>query len=349
MPSRDAAIVAFLASNGWDNASRSTLADDASFRRYERISDGGRTVVLMDAPPPKEDVRPFTKIAGHLIELGFSAPRILAEDAETGLLLLEDFGDDTFTRALASAPETEWEALEERLYASATDVLSDLHNRSGEDALPVNLPRYTMDRYLDEVLLLTDWYQPAITGQVISAENRAAYTTAWQGALKPVLATEPTLVLRDYHVDNLVWLPSRDGVQRCGLLDFQDALAGPAAYDLMSLLEDARRDIRLALRDRMWRRYISAMPNLREPGPARDQFETVFAILAAQRHAKVIGIFTRLCVRDAKPDYLVHIPRVWKLLEANLRHPALASVAEWMNTHLPADRRGIPNSAMAET
>ena len=165
---------------------------------------------------------------------------------------------------------------------------------------------------------------------------------AWRDCLTPALADAPTLVLRDYHVDNLMWLTGRDGVAACGLLDFQDAVAGPRAYDLMSLLEDARRDIDTALTADMLARYRAAFPDLEAPGPGRDAFDTVYAVLAAQRHAKVIGIFTRLCRRDAKADYLVHIPRVWRLLERNLADPALAPVRDWFERHVAPDRRGIP-------
>ncbi|MDD9877591.1 MAG: phosphotransferase, partial [Magnetovibrio sp.] len=328
------AITRFLTDHGWAGATRRTLADDASFRRYDRLRDGTREAVLMDAPPPQEDVRPFVRIARHLADLGFSAPEVLAEDVDQGFLLIEDLGDATYTRVLADAPDREHD-----LYALAIDVLIDLHGRAG--AVPAGLPAYDMGRLLDEALLLTDWFVPAVTGREMDGAARESYLTAWQSALGPVAAAPPTLVLRDYHVDNLMWLPERPGPRACGVLDFQDAVAGPAAYDLMSLLEDARRDIAPALKRDMWARYTAAFPELAD-GAAAQAFAAQFHILGAQRHAKVIGIFTRLAHRDAKPAYLVHIPRVWRLLESSLSHPALAPVAAWMDAHVPPETRIQP-------
>jgi aminoglycoside/choline kinase family phosphotransferase len=188
-------------------------------------------------------------------------------------------------------------------------------------------------------MLLFDWYLPAVMGQHGTVAAQREYVTTWLGQILPKLSPLPTtLVLRDYHVDNLMWLPDRAGTARCGLLDFQDAVAGPRAYDLMSLLEDARRDIDPALTRAMTARYLAAFPGL-----DRDAFAADFAILGAQRHAKVIGIFTRLCVRDGKSDYLAHIPRVWRLLLRSARHPLLAPLVEWLDRHLPADRRVTPS------
>jgi N-acetylmuramate 1-kinase len=327
---RDALITAFLSAHAWPREARAPLAGDASFRRYERLTDGKRRAVLMDAPPPQEDVRPFVALASHLRQLGLSAPEILAQDTEAGLLLIEDLGDDTYTRLLAGGSD------EESLYALAVDVLAAIH-RLGDGAIPAGLPAYDDQSLLDEARLLTDWYLPAATGRPTDDGTRREYENAWLSVTPLVQAQPPTLVLRDYHVDNLMKLPGRAGVAACGLLDFQDAVAGPAAYDLMSLLEDARRNIDEALIAAMMERYFSAFPGL-----DRQTFETAFAILGAQRHAKIIGIFARLCIRDAKPDYLVHIPRVWRLLERSLRHPALTVVRDWFDHHVAKDIRGIP-------
>ena len=332
MPERAELIATFLAARGWGTAERGPLADDASFRRYDRLQLGTRRAVLMDAPPPQEDVRPFIMVGELLRDLGYSAPEILARDVEHGLLLLEDLGDDTYTKILADGGD------EQALYALAVDVLIDLHSRGKRDTVPSALPRYDEQRLLEEALLLTDWYIPAVLGKKTSSAIRNAYIDAWREVLRPVIAAQPTLVLRDYHVDNLIWLPERDGVEACGLLDFQDAVAGHPAYDLMSLLEDARRDIDPDLFEEMMARYTNAFPGL------STRFQTDFRILAAQRHAKVIGIFTRLCVRDAKPDYLVHIPRVWRLLERALSEPELAPLAKWMETNLPIEARNVPSS-----
>ncbi|CCQ72587.1 aminoglycoside phosphotransferase family protein [Magnetospira sp. QH-2] len=328
---RDQTITQFLDRAGWHDADRRPLADDASFRRYDRVTLGERRAVLMDAPPDKEDVRPFLRVARHLTGLGLSAPEIFAEEADHGLLLLEDLGDDTYTRLLARGGD------EEALYALAVDLLIALHRHAPTESLFDGLPPYDDETLMTEALLLPDWYSAAQQGTAPSDSLRDSYRKAWMKVLPRVRLQPDTLVLRDYHVDNLLQLPDRDGVAACGLLDFQDALAGPPAYDVMSLLEDARRDIAPDLKQRMLNRYGAAFPAL-----DRAAFETAFTILAAQRHAKVIGIFTRLCVRDGKPVYLSHIPRVWRLLEAALEHPALAPVAQWVDTHIPPSQRGIP-------
>ncbi|MCP5366645.1 MAG: phosphotransferase [Hyphomicrobiales bacterium] len=330
-PARDDLIRAFLDGAGWAAATRAPLAADASFRRYDRVTDGDRRAVLMDAPPDKEDVRPYALVARHLNALGISAPRILAEDIGNGLLLLEDFGDSTYTRLLAGGAD------ETALYALAVDVLVALHRRPEAEALPAGLPAYDTERLIDEACLLTDWYMPAVLGAPTPAPVRAAYVAIWRRALPVAGAGPRTLVLRDYHVDNLMLLDGRQGIAACGQLDFQDAVAGHPAYDLMSLLEDARRDIDPALAAAMRARYLDAFPDL-----DRAAFDAAYAVLGATRHAKVIGIFTRLCLRDGKPDYLVHIPRVWRLLEGAVRHPLLAPLARWLAIHVATDRREIP-------
>jgi aminoglycoside/choline kinase family phosphotransferase len=328
MSDRDAQIAAFLKRAGWGSARRGRLAGDASFRHYDRLDDGPRRAVLMDAPPPKEDVRPFVRIAMQLERLGYSSPRLLAVDLDNGLLLLEDLGDDTYTRLLAGGAD------EEALYALAVDLLADLHAQP--EAIPLGLTPYEDDKLLDEACLLTDWYMPAVLGAETDKAARAEYVRLWRQTFSLARAVPDTLVLRDFHVDNLMKLP-RDGLAACGLLDFQDAVAGPLTYDLMSLLEDARRDIDPALAARMKARYLDRMPGL-----DRAAFETSWTILAAQRHAKVIGIFTRLARRDGKAGYLVHIPRVWGLLERSLAHPALAGIRDWLDRAIPADRRTVP-------
>ena len=331
MADRNDQIAAFLDAAGWGGAERAILAADASFRRYDRVSDGDRHAILMDAPPPKEDVQPFLVVARHLAGLGYSAPRILAEDAAAGFLLLEDLGDATFTRLLASGAD------EKSLYLMATDLLIDLHRRPADQAVPVGCPDYDNDRLLDEAALLTDWYMPQVLGAPVSATASADYLDLWKTALGRACSVPESLVLRDYHADNLMQIDGREGVAACGLLDFQDAVRGPVTYDLVSLIEDARRDVSPAVADSVMEHYLAAFPALN-----RDDFAGSLAVLGAQRHAKVIGIFTRLCVRDGKADYLKHIPRVWRLLEAACSHPSLAPIRGWLDRNIPADRRVIP-------
>jgi len=330
MTERAERVAAFLTAAGWGAAARRPLAGDASFRRYERLEEAGRGAVLMDAPPPKEDVRPFIAVARVLRGLGLSAPRLLAEDVAAGLLLLEDFGDSTYTRLLAAG------AAAEPLYALAVDLLIALHRSFAPSAAPL-LPPYDDQRLLTEASLLVDWYLPAITGRATDAGLREEFLALWRALLPVARGVPDSLVLRDYHVDNLMLLAGRAGIAACGLLDFQDAVIGPRSYDLVSLLEDARRDVPADLARAMLRRYVEAFPAL-----DRAAFGASYAVLGAQRNCKIVGIFTRLCVRDGKPIYLGHIPRVWRLIEQDLRHPALAPVARWLDQHIPPPLRRVP-------
>ncbi len=330
MTERHALIQDFLAEAGWADVPRRPLAGDASFRRYDRLLAPGRRAVLMDAPPPHEDVRPFLRVARLLRKLELSAPEILAEDVEAGLLLLEDFGDQTYTRLLAAGAD------EAALYRLAVDVLIELHRRF-EPALGIGLPPYDETRFLNEAVLLVDWYLPAVSGKPTPPDLREEYLAMWRALLPLANAVPATLVLRDYHVDNLMLLERRTGLAACGLLDFQDAVIGSPAYDLVSLLEDARRDVSPDLVSGLSEHYLAAFP-----GFDRGTFTTAAAVLAAQRNCKILGIFTRLCVRDRKPQYLVHTPRLWRLVERDVSHPALEPVRRWLDRHLPADLRRTP-------
>lgn len=332
MTDRNRLIEEFLGLNGWQGAVCTPLDGDASFRRYERLSLGGRQAILMDAVGPDEDVDAFVAVARHLKSLGFSAPDIFAKNKPHNMLLLEDLGDDTYTRVLGRHGDQEAD-----LYALAVDVLIELHGIPPERVAPPGLQPYDDEKLLGEATLLTDWTLPRFLKEPMAEDVRHAYRDAWLEIFPAVHQQPQTLVLRDYHVDNLMALPGRSGIARCGLLDFQDAVLGAGAYDLMSLLEDARRDIDPGLKTAMQDRYFAAFP-----GVDRGAFNAAFAILAAQRHAKVIGIFTRLSVRDNKPAYLAHIPRVWRLLEAALVHPALRPVAAWFEAHVPATFRKVP-------
>ena len=314
-----AAAPAFLGQAGWGDAAIVPLAGDASFRRYFRVIDGGRRAVLMDAPPPHEDPRPFITIAEHLLEDGFAAPRILARDLEKGLVLIEDFGDLRVKEHVDDQPDAEL-----AVYGRAIDLLADLHRLP---AAPV--PPYDRAVYQREVGLLTEWYCPAIGLSV----DQDAYVAAWDAVL-PVVeqSASPTVtVLRDYHAENIM-LIDRATSHGLGLLDFQDALAGHPAYDLVSLLQDARRDVPPQVEAAMLARYktIAAPP---------ADFDAAYAVLGAQRNAKIIGIFTRLWQRDGKPRYLSFLPRMWGLLERDLAHPALAPVADWFAANIPAKQR----------
>jgi len=313
-----AAAPAFLARHGWAGARIAPLAGDASFRRYFRVhSASGETAVLMDAPPDKEDSKPFLAIAAHLNGLGFAAPRTLAADLEAGLILLEDFGDARVGLVLATEP-----ARETSVYEAAVDILAALHQHPPGAVRP-----YDEAELLREARLFPDWYLPAV-----GCAEAPGYDTAWEALWPLVKAEPPVLVLRDYHADNLMILP-RSGQQALGLLDFQDALAGHPAYDLASLLQDIRRTVSPALEAAMIARYLAA----RDVDP--DAFRTAYDILAAQRNIKILGVFTRLYVRDGKAGYPAFHPRLWALVHANLARPALAPVAAWFAAHVPASAR----------
>ncbi|HEC90570.1 MAG TPA: aminoglycoside phosphotransferase, partial [Alphaproteobacteria bacterium] len=273
----------------------------------------------------------FALIARHHNRLGFSAPKVLAEDSGNGFLLLEYLGDDTFSRLLAKGES------EEELYALAVDVLAALHTLPAAAAAPGWLDAYDEGKLLEEASWFTDWYLPAVSGKETAAATRDAYLAAWRTVLPIVHAQPRALVLRDYHVDNLLRLKGRDGVRACGLLDFQDAVAGPAAYDMVSLLEDARRDIGGDLAQAMLGRYFDVMENVN-----RESFLATYAVLGAQRHAKIIGVFSRLSRRDGKDAYLCHIPRVWGLLERSLKNPLLSPLKTWFDANVPEELRRRP-------
>jgi len=323
----DARLDGFLAQAGWGGAERRLLAADASFRHYQRVSLAGGSAVLMVAPPDKEPVGPFVAVQRRLSALALSAPRLLAADEEQGLLLLEDLGDRTFTRALAAGVD------ETTLYGLAIDVLVAVHG-GWRPEQAAGLAPYDEAALLKEALLLVDWYLPAASGRPTSAAAREAFVAAWRDVLAEVARKRETLVLRDYHVDNLMLLAGRSGIAACGLLDFQDALLGAAAYDLVSLLEDARRDIAPDLARAMLARYLAA-----RPGIACDSLLTDYAVLGLQRSTKIVGIFTRLDRRDAKPGYLRHLPRLWRLIGRGLEHQALAPVAGWFDREVPPGLR----------
>ena len=315
---------AFLASCGWEGAEILPLAGDASFRRYFRVIDGDRSAVLMDAPPEHEDVRPFVAVAEWLAQAGLTAPEILARDLDQGLLLLGDFGNQRLRESLDSEPDREHE-----LYALATDVLIHLHQH---EPMP-GLRAHGLEQWLDELKLFTDWYCPAV-GLEVDAD---AYQAAWLKVLQPVAddGLGPVTVLRDYHAENVMLIDGREGVSHFGLLDFQDALSGHPAYDLASVLEDARRDVLPEVERAMLDRYIDATGG-------SNGFERAYWALAAQRNTRILGVFTRLWKRDNKPHYTQFQPRMWGLLERDLAQPGLEPVRDWFDANVGPEHRIAP-------
>lgn len=313
----------FLAAAGWAGAEVQPLAGDASFRRYFRIRQGDKTAMLMDAPPPNEDPAPFLRAARWLDANGLRAPQILAEDAPRGLVLLEDFGEVRMREYV-----DQWGDDERAVYRAAIDALVDLHRLP-----PGPFLDYSLAEYQREAKLLVDWYCPAQNLYV----DGAGYSAAWEEVLSPLLPRQRpgVVVLRDYHAENIMLLGS---LHDQGLLDFQDALVGHPAYDLVSLLQDARRDVSPELEAEMFDYYVG------KAAPGGD-FLADYARLGAQRNAKIVGIFVRLWQRDGKPKYLNYIPRVWALLERDLAHPALAPVARWFDANIPAELRAAGGGA----
>jgi aminoglycoside/choline kinase family phosphotransferase len=319
----------FLHDAGWAGANRHQIAGDASFRTYDRVELDGKIAILMNAPPPMEDIRPFVKIATILNDAGFSAPSLLAQDVEHGFLLLEDLGDDSFTRLLKREPAREGE-----LYHEAGALLAALHQLPAQafaDVAP-----YDMAVIHREADLLLEWYLRATRGANVATEALASWRDAWARIIAALPALPPVLVLRDYHADNLMWLPTRQTHLRVGLLDFQDALVGSPAYDLVSVLEDARRDVAPETVEAVLSDYVA------RTGVDAATLRLHYAVLGAQRNAKIIGIFMRLTLRDGKPHYLDYLPRVWAHFRHDLAHPALAEIAAWVEQWLPAAYQTTP-------
>lgn len=306
----------FLEHAGWGGAAVEPLPGDASFRRYFRIRNGSGTAMLMDAPPPHEDPGPFLHVGKWLAAHGLRAPRIYAERPQQGLVLIEDFGADRMRDWLDNNSEGE-----EAVYSRAIDALVALHA-----CPPGPFQPYDLATYQREAGLFTEWFC-SLQGLKV---DTAGWIEAWDVALAPLLPRQQpgVTVLRDYHAENIMLLPS--GEQ--GLIDFQDALVGHRAYDLVSLLQDARRDVSLELERSMLERYLGQVD-------ADSEFEADYARLGAQRNAKIVGIFARLWKRDGKPRYLAMIPRVWDAMERDLAHPALAPVADWFAANIPPEVR----------
>jgi len=324
MTALPAGLTNFLERAGWGAATVDPIPGDASFRRYFRVQHDGRKAMLMHAPPPHEDPQPFLDVAEWLSGHNLRAPAVYAADAGEGWVLLEDFGDDRMRDWLDAHPEGEADA-----YRIAIDAQVLLHAKP-----PGPFGLYDIAAYQREAALLTEWYCPAV-GLDVDVDG---YATAWQDVLVPLLQRQQpgVTVLRDYHAENIMLLPG--GEQ--GLIDFQDALVGHPAYDLVSLLQDARRDVSPELERAMLDHYLSRV----DAGP---EFDADYARLGAQRNAKIVGIFSRLYKRDGKPRYLSMIPRVWAGMERDLAHPALAPVAAWFEANIPRHLREAGGGTIA--
>jgi aminoglycoside/choline kinase family phosphotransferase len=355
---------AFLQSAGWGAARVAPIPGDASTRHYSRLDLNGRKAILMDQPQhaetpvaaanatPEErkalgynaiarlagaDVDRFAATADYLRKRGFSAPEIYALAGKAGFAIIEDLGNDLYHDVMAGGGD------EAALYKAAVEALAMLHLEGAPLILPRDkaLHAYDETALLAEVDLFPQWFFPVALGREATADEHAEHTALWKQALDPVMGLPPVFVHRDYHSQNLLWLPDRKGVARVGMIDFQDGLAGSAAYDLMSMLEDARRDVSGELLEAGTRHYIDTMKN-HGVTVNEEAFRAEMALLSGQRKAKVLGIFARLYKRDGKPRYLTLLPRVWGYMNRGLEHPALADLRTWYDKRVPMEARGEP-------
>jgi aminoglycoside/choline kinase family phosphotransferase/tRNA A37 threonylcarbamoyladenosine biosynthesis protein TsaE len=344
------ALRQFLTETGFADAKRVRMAGDASTRSYARLIRDDGVVILMNSPRRPdgpavygdksysaavhlaEDVKPFVAIANGLRERGFSAPFIRHADLEAGFLITEDFGSEGFIEGDPPQPIAE-------RYETAVDVLAALHRKTLPEVLPLApqinyaIPTFDIDALLVEVGLMLEWYLPD-RGTEPTNNMRAEFVMLWRDLLGKLAAVDKTWVMRDFHSPNLIWLGERSGISKVGIIDFQDAVLGPAAYDLVSLLQDARIDVPEQLELALLMRYIKTMH------AADDSFDPagfaeIYAIMSAQRNTRLLGTFARLNRRDGKPQYLRHQPRIWTYLTRSLAHPVLSGLREWYSANVP--------------
>jgi aminoglycoside/choline kinase family phosphotransferase len=363
MSDREAAMRDFLIHSGWGHATVTPLPGDASTRRYARLARNGETHMLMDQPqgaeaptaPPDAseaerlalgynavarlagaDCARFAAVAAYLRGHGLAAPQVHAADHAQGFAILEDLGDALFADVLADGGD------EKALYRAAVEVLARIHAQDAPAALSSDKPLFLYDQaaLIAETSLLIEWFAPLALGRELAQTEAAEHRNLWKTALTQIEGGRRVFVHRDYHAQNLLWLPQREGVARVGLIDFQDAVAGSPAYDLISLIEDARRDVSPELADAATRHYLAAMTAQGTPVD-ETAFRREMAVMAAQRNAKIVGIFARLYKRDGKPRYLSFLPRVWDYLERDLAHPALGDLRDWYDRVIPKAKRSL--------
>ena len=343
-------VMEILRAAGWQDAQREFMLGDASTRAYERLTkpDGGRAILMISPPRPDgppvrygkpysaiaklaENIRPFVAIDRALRAEGLSAPEIYAADLASGFAVLEDLG--------AEGVVDESGPIRDR-YAEAAAALARIHAQPRSDTIAMEdgslyrIPPYDLDALLIEIELLSEWYAPHVAGAQLSSGQRATFVNLWRQTAIEIVNGPATRTLRDYHSPNLIWLPEREGIKRVGIIDFQDCVMGHPAYDVVSLLQDAR----VTVPDEMELRLLGHYAQLRRADAADFDmagFARAYAILGAQRATKILGIFARLDKRDRKPQYLAHLPRVTRYLRKNLAHPALAALREWHVANLP--------------
>ena len=338
---RNEAIEKFLLHSNWKNSPRKFLEGDASSRRYETVALDGNTSILMDMPqkpdgPPVKNGKPYSAIA-HLAEgissvvranemllaQGYSAPIIAKSDIGNGLAIIENLGTSVFGSMMRSGTD-----VREPMQTTVA-LLADMATKDW----PTTIPSYDTEAQVIETDLLISWFWKFIHGSEPAHTLHESFERIWRQILPLTHYEKPHWVLRDFHSPNLIWIPERQDLQRVGLIDTQDAVLGHPAYDLVSLLQDARVDIEFEWADELYALY----GNLRAQQGAfeREKFSAAYAVLGAQRATKILGIFARLAKRDGKPAYLKHMPRVSRYLKRNLEHPSLAALKMWYLEHMP--------------
>jgi len=319
----------FFIKNNFKNYSLTPIKSDASFRKFFLIRDKNKRFVFFTSPKLKENNTGYIKISKLFSKIGLSVPKIIDYDKKKGFFLIEDFGNNTYSKYLKDGYS------EYKLYDLAVENLIYLQKKTY--VFSNNSSKYTSEKFMDEVKLFLLWYWPAIFKKKPKKIVVNSFIKIWKKLLKTVMKEKQVIVHRDFHIDNLFFLKDRKGIKKCGLIDFQDTVLGPQAYDLASLLEDARRNVNKRVYNQMYTKFLNTLDK-----NARPKFKREYQILAANRHIKVIGIFTRLFVRDKKKIYLMHIPRLWRLLDKNLKSRHLLDLKLWFDEYFPKKYRIIP-------
>ncbi|MCT4635228.1 MAG: phosphotransferase [Rickettsiales bacterium] len=328
MPERELLKTSFLNEQNFKNLERQKLKNDASFRSYERLITDRGSFILMDAPPTKEETLPFIRMSEFLRKNDLSAPEVLAQDTKNGFLLLEDFGNESFNNILNGKSVLSEELTEERVYEKAIDALIRLHKLPSID---IDLPRYNDAMLLKESNCFIDWYVSVLNGEASTKEMKEEFNLIVKHLMTISKRFGEVVVHRDYHADNLIWLEDRIAFRKVGMLDFQDAVIGSPIYDLVSLLEDARRDVSPSLADKMIKRYLKAFPTY-----SRKDFNVAYATLGVQRNLKIIGIFARQAAKYKNPSYLSMLPRIWRYIHHDLKNPQLLPLKQWLTKTVPS-------------
>ena len=319
----------FFITNVLKNPIIKPIVADASFRKYYRVTSNKKTFIFVYSPKKKENNAGYIKISKFFNKIGLSVPKIIDYDENKGFFLIEDFGSNTYSKCISQGVN------QYKLYNLATRNIVHLQKKSHEWLK--KFPKYTNQKFIDEVKLFTSWYWPYIFKKKCKIQIVNSFIKIWRDLLRIGLKTEKVVVHRDFHIDNLFFLKRREGINACGLIDFQDAVVGPASYDLLSLLEDARRTVNKKIVMQIYNQFVKNLSNKK-----KKIFKIEYEILAAQRHTKVIGIFTRLFLRDKKKKYLKNIPRLWKMLENNLESEKLLELKLWFDEYFPKKYRIKP-------